>query len=272
MVTLTSPRAVETYTTDVELRTGFTGAVCAPAPRQLKGVLQGGQLGLPTVWMKLELCNDAACNQTEVKYLEKLSTFYTSPSSSVTVACRFWEWPGVYRAMVGVEHRAAEEWTQQDRIIVTGEQIEVSWSLDYKIKVPEDNLKHCVVGDSVVLEIDYPHCIGTQDKIRLFQQPEHPGLGRAQYIGEQRVVPGDKAVLFPCSLFNQTQGFLPCFHYISTAHAGKVALVTDTCSKTDEGKNACIYYACMHYKSICKTYKCTGMYEKTNRLPVMNTK
>ena len=235
VITLTAPRSVETYTTEVELRTGFTGAVCAPATRELQGVLQGGELGLPTVWLKLELCMDEKCEESEVRYLDKLPSFYTSPYSSLTVPCRFWGWPGVYRARVGVEHRSTEDWAPQDRIIATSDNIDVTWSLDYKIQVPEDNLRNCVSGDSVVLEVDYPHCIGVQDKVRFFQQPVHPGLGRPQYIAEQRVIPGDKAVLFPCSLFNQSEGFTPCFHYISTAQSGKVALVTDSCAKQNEG-------------------------------------
>ena len=101
----------------------------------------------------------------------------------------------------------------------------------------QHDIAHCAPGETVVIEIDYPRCIGTQDKIRLYREPNRPGLGRAQYVGEERVVPGDKAVLFPCSLFNTTTlDYSFCFHYISTSDSGQVSLVTDSCKYKQKGK------------------------------------
>ena len=236
-MSISAPTRVETFTTDVSVTVGFTRAVCAPRGRREEGVLQGGVGGLPTVWLKLELCTTEDCSETEVHYLEKLQSFYTAPSSTVTVPCRFWSWPGVYLIRVGAELSITDDTTRSSGVIAKSGQIQVAWSEEYKI-LPQtsSNLEQCVAGDSVVVELDYPHCIGTRDKVRLYLDPLKPGLGRAQYIGEQRVVPGDKAVLFPCSLFNRTVGFTFCFHYISTAETGKVSLVTDSCSQLKEGR------------------------------------
>ena len=52
-----------------------------------------------------------------------------------------------------------------------------------------------------MLETSYPACILQQDKIRLYRQPRR-SLNRLNYIGEQRVIKGDTAVVFPCSMFN----------------------------------------------------------------------
>ena len=46
-------------------------------------------------------------------------------------------------------------------------------------------------GDSVVVEVDYPHCILDQDKIRLYSHSSK-SLVRPKYLGEQRVVKVNK--------------------------------------------------------------------------------
>ena len=234
MVTIDTPSHVETYTTDVAFNVGFTRSVCMPRDRNEPGLLQGGAFGLPTVWLRLEHCLTEDCTRTEVRYIYKLSSFYSLPATRVSVPCRLWSWPGTYRVQVGAEVTAVH---LNNSLVATGPAITVSWSTDYRVVARHDDLRHCLPGETVVVEIDYPRCIGTQDKIRLYREPRRPGLGRARYLGEQRVVPGDKAVLFPCAQLNTTHdGFDFCFHYVSSSDTGQVSLVTDSCPDKPTGK------------------------------------
>ena len=78
--------------------------------------------------------------------------------------------------------------------------------------------------------MNYPACILDMDKIRLHQETGHRGPGKRKYIGEQRVIPGDKAVIFPCSAFNKTSSDdMFCFSYVSTAGDGSVSTLLTTC-------------------------------------------
>ena len=78
--------------------------------------------------------------------------------------------------------------------------------------------------------MNYPACILAKDKIRLYQETTSHGSGRVTYIGEQRVIPGDKAVIFPCSSFNKTtSGDMFCFYYVSTAVDGSVSTLRNAC-------------------------------------------
>ena len=84
-------------------------------------------------------------------------------------------------------------------------------------------------GHSLVVETSYPACILQQDKIRLYRQPRRP-LNRLTYIGEQRVIKGDTAVVFPCSMFNVSSlSDVFCFHYVSTSSQGSVHTVQKKC-------------------------------------------
>ena len=57
LVRVSGPTQVETFTADVTFTIGFTKAVCPPvAAGQTKGLLQGGQPGIPSIWFRLEKC------------------------------------------------------------------------------------------------------------------------------------------------------------------------------------------------------------------------
>ena len=58
--------------------------------------------------------------------------------------------------------------SEENQIIATSDKVKVTWSLDYKIHVPQNNIKNCEGSEPMAIEIDYPRCIGIQDKIRLF--------------------------------------------------------------------------------------------------------
>ena len=80
-----------------------------------------------------------------------------------------------------------------------------------------------------MVETSYPACILHQDKIRVYRQTRRP-LNRQNYIGEQRVVKGDTAVVFPCSMFNVSAvSDVFCFHYVSTSSIGSVHTVQSRC-------------------------------------------
>ena len=91
-----------------------------------------------------------------------------------------------------------------------------------------------------MLETSYPACILQQDKIRLYRQPRR-SLNRLNYIGEQRVIKGDTAVVFPCSMFNVSSASdVFCFHYVSTSSQGAVHTVQTRCvGAQDKGRWQC---------------------------------
>ena len=88
-----------------------------------------------------------------------------------------------------------------------------------------------MLGDSIVLEVDYPACILAKDKIRLHKETsQHQLISKRTYLGEQRVIPGDKAVIFPCSAFNKSsEEDRFCFSYVSTARDGAVNTLKSLC-------------------------------------------
>ena len=55
-------------------------------------------------------------------------------------------------------------------------------------------------------------------------------------------MPGDKAVVFPCQIYTDTQSLdtaALCYRYISTGNTGQVATVLDTCSMdNNKGKSS----------------------------------
>ena len=130
-MTIDTPRRVETYTTDVTFNVGFTRSVCKPKSRGDVGILQGGSVGLPAVWLRLEQCLVANCSGVEVWYIYKLTDFYTSPSTTVSVPCRFWGWPGTYRVKVGAEVTDVDAETA---VVAASNSFQVAWSTDYDIR------------------------------------------------------------------------------------------------------------------------------------------
>jgi diaminopimelate epimerase len=43
--------------------------------------------------------------------------------------------------------------------------IAVAWSSDYRVEGGGEELQHCRKKDNLVVQVDYPHCIGTSDKV-----------------------------------------------------------------------------------------------------------
>ena len=43
--------------------------------------------------------------------------------------------------------------------------IGVAWSSEYSVVGGGEELQHCRSRDSLVVQVDYPHCIGTNDKV-----------------------------------------------------------------------------------------------------------
>jgi hypothetical protein len=43
--------------------------------------------------------------------------------------------------------------------------IAVAWSSDYRVEGSTEELEHCSRRDTLVVQVDYPHCIGTNDKV-----------------------------------------------------------------------------------------------------------
>ncbi len=43
--------------------------------------------------------------------------------------------------------------------------IAVAWSSDYRVEGGGEELQHCRKKDNLVVQVDYPHCIGTNDKV-----------------------------------------------------------------------------------------------------------
>merc|ERR1719282_428015 len=101
--------------------------------------------------------------------------------------------------MLGVQMDGERNMTREDTIIVVSRHFYVDWSTEYKLKTHKDHLDSCPLGDSVIVETDYPSCVLDRDKIRLYRQST-TSMTRPIYVGEQRVIRGDKAVVFPCSM------------------------------------------------------------------------
>jgi hypothetical protein len=43
--------------------------------------------------------------------------------------------------------------------------IAVAWSSDYRVEGGGEELQHCRKKDNLVVQVDYPQCIGTSDKV-----------------------------------------------------------------------------------------------------------
>ena len=43
--------------------------------------------------------------------------------------------------------------------------IAVAWSSDYRVEGRTEELQQCKRKDTVVVQVDYPHCIGINDKV-----------------------------------------------------------------------------------------------------------
>ena len=145
---------------------------------------------------------------------------------------------GLFRVVIRAEIDAGRQVDEQDSVIATSRVFSVDLSSEYDLWTNRVAIEPCQEGDSLVVEMNYPPCILDMNKIRLHQETGSHGTRRRTYIGEQRVIPGDKAVIFPCSVFNKTSsGDRFCFSYVSTAVDGAVAVLrTDCLPYKDKGE------------------------------------
>jgi hypothetical protein len=51
--------------------------------------------------------------------------------------------------------------------------ITVAWSSDYRVEVGKEELQECKRKDTVVVQLDYPHCIGINDKVSQLSNSFH---------------------------------------------------------------------------------------------------
>ena len=160
----------------------------------------------------------------------RVENFYSSHSSKVTIKCREWGVAGIFRVIIVAKITSSRHVDKHDSVIARSRVFSVDWSSEYEVSTNREAVEPCQEGDSLVVEINYPTCILDKDKIRLYQETASHGSDRRTYIGEQRVIPGDKAVIFPCSVFNKTSsGDRFCFSYVSTAVDGAVAVLRTEC-------------------------------------------
>ena len=160
----------------------------------------------------------------------RVENFYSSHSSKVTIKCSEWGVAGIFRVIIVAEIITDRDVDKHDSVIARSKVFSVDWSSEYELSTNREAVEPCEEGDSMVVEMNYPTCILDMDKIRLYQERASHGSGRRTYIGEQRVIPGDKAVIFPCSVFNKTSsGDRFCFSYVSTAADGAVAVLKTQC-------------------------------------------
>ena len=223
------PHRIETYTMDVVVKVSFTRNLCTPLPSDGNNhrVLQGGENGLVDVWLKVEKCETQSCENTKVTYRVRVGDFYTSHSSKVTIKCSEWGVAGVFRVIIVAQNNP----DSPGSVIARSRVFYIEWSTEYELELNRGAIEPCEEGDSMVVEMNYPSCILDKDKIRLHRESLGYGSNRRRtYIGEQRVIPGDKAVIFPCSAFNKSSsGDRFCFSYISTSMAGLVNTLRTEC-------------------------------------------
>jgi hypothetical protein len=250
VMAVTVPHRMETYTMDVIVSVSFTKNLCTPLStlgnNNNERVLQGGQKGLVTAWLKVEKCETTACDDSKVMHIARVENFYTSHSSKVNIPCRHWGVAGIFRVVIGAEIEEQRHVEKSESDIARSRMFYVDWSSEYELGTNRVAVEPCdegdyllllitdnygeLSGDSLVVEMNYPACILDNDKIRLYQETTSHRSDRRMYIGEQRVIPGDKAVIFPCSAFNNTiSGDQFCFSYVSTAVDGSVATIRTAC-------------------------------------------
>ena len=94
VMAVTVPHRMETFTMDVVVRVSFTKNLCTPLPttgnNNNQRVLQGGQNGLMTAWLKVLKCETKACDDSKVMHMARVENFYSSHSSMVTIKCSEW--------------------------------------------------------------------------------------------------------------------------------------------------------------------------------------
>ena len=242
VIAVTVPLKMETYTMDVVVSVSFTKNLCSPlstSGNNNKRTLQGG---LATTWLKVEKCETKTCDKSKVMRMVKVERFYTSHSSKVTIKCSEWGVAGIFRVLIVAVIDPARHVDDADSVIATSREFTVEDSSEYDLQVDRVAVEPCMEGDTMVVEMNYPACILGKDKIRLYQESTSYGTGRRTYLGEQRVIPGDKAVIFPCSAFNRTSsGDQFCFSYVSTAMDGTVATLRTVClPRREHGESLCL--------------------------------
>ena len=133
------PHRIETYTMDLVVRVSFTKNICTPLSTTRNNnnlrVLQGGENGLVSAWLKVEKCNTKACEDNKVMYIDKVENFYKSHYNTVNIPCRNWGEEGIFRVVLGAEVEKERNVKKSESVIVRSEVFHVDWSSEYELWV-----------------------------------------------------------------------------------------------------------------------------------------
>ena len=236
-VALAVPVSLETLTAEVTVTVSFTSAVCSPVGGADPQLLRGGERGARPVWLRVERCTAQDCTSATTLKIMRVDRFWRGPSSKHSIPCSDWDQAGSYRAVLAVEPEPSLQLGPPDIVIAASRQWGVEVSGQYWLGVGPGSLAACRdrQAAALVVELDYPACIPARDKVRLYRAAGN-GPGHGTYLGEQRVVPGDHAVVFPCNLlYNSSALDRHCFRYIATAAGGAVSTAAAECLPTPAG-------------------------------------
>jgi hypothetical protein len=147
LLAVSAPRRLETFTTAVTVRVAAVRNQCRPLAAG-PGLLQGGAHGLPTLWLRLQLCGsaEATCPEPRLVLLRKLADFYVNLASEVRIGCQSWGLPGTYRVEVGAELGLEREAGAADRVVATSAAFRVERSSEYRIVLHRPAVAPCLPG------------------------------------------------------------------------------------------------------------------------------
>ena len=121
VIAVTVPHRMETFTMDVVVRVSFTKNLCAPLPtsgnNNNQRLLQGGENGLVTAWLRVEKCETNACDASKVMHMVRVENFYSSHSSKVTIKCSEWGVAGIFRVIIVAEITSTRHVDKHDSVI-----------------------------------------------------------------------------------------------------------------------------------------------------------
>ena len=137
VMAVTVPHRMETYTMDVVVSVSFTKNLCSPLStsgnNSHQRVLQGGEQGLVTVWLKVEKCETKACDDSKVMHIARVENFYSSHSSKVNIPCRDWGVAGIFRVVIGAEIEKQRKVEKSESVIARSRVFYVDWSSEYEL-------------------------------------------------------------------------------------------------------------------------------------------
>ena len=155
LMAVTVPHRIETYTIDVVVSVSFTKNLCTPLStsgnNNNKRVLQGGEKGLVTAWLKVEKCETKACDDSKVMHIAKVENFYRSHTSKVNIPCRDWGMAGIFRVVIGAEIEEQRNVQISDSIIARSRVFYVDWSSEYELGTNRVAIEPCEEGDYLLL-------------------------------------------------------------------------------------------------------------------------